>query len=99
MFPLFTLPDGSCQKTACCCICRHNHCCCLMLGHCGRCHCRCCCFCCFARRACVRAHKLALQVQRQFWHCLLRDKVSFRDLQVSLMSLFKSLGARLPGPL
>lgn len=33
-------------------------------------------------RACVRAHKLALQTQRGFWHCLLRDKVAFRDLQV-----------------
>lgn len=38
-------------------------------------------------RACVRAHKLALQAQRGFWHCLLRDKVAFRDLQVCFESM------------
>jgi hypothetical protein len=40
-------------------------------------------------RSCVRAHKLALQAQRQFWHCLLRDNVSFRDLQ----ACFEGMGA------
>eukprot|EP00883_Tetradesmus_obliquus_P002715 jgi/Sobl393_1/12921/SZX78204.1 len=38
-------------------------------------------------RACVRAHKLALQMQRQFWHSMLRDSVSFRDLQACLEAL------------
>lgn len=33
-------------------------------------------------RACVRAHKMALQAQRQFWHTILRDNVSFKELQV-----------------
>ena len=33
--------------------------------------------------ACVRAHKLALQSQRHFWHALLHDSVAFKDLQRS----------------
>jgi hypothetical protein len=32
-------------------------------------------------RSCVRAHKLALVAQRQFWNCLLKDRVSFVDMQ------------------
>jgi hypothetical protein len=32
--------------------------------------------------ACVRNHKAALMTQRAFWNCLLRDTISFRDLQV-----------------
>ncbi|WIA34671.1 hypothetical protein OEZ86_012986 [Tetradesmus obliquus] len=38
-------------------------------------------------RACVRTHKLALMVQRQFWNALLRDSVPFTDLlrKVELM--------------
>eukprot|EP00775_Hariotina_reticulata_P009651 gene9651-9811_t len=35
-------------------------------------------------RACVQAHKKALQAQRMFWHSMLRDAVPFKDLQVSL---------------
>jgi Tfp pilus assembly protein PilF len=31
----------------------------------------------------VRAHKLALQSQRHFWHALLHDSVAFKDLQRS----------------
>jgi hypothetical protein len=34
--------------------------------------------------ACVRTHKAALMMQRAFWNCLLRDTISFRDLQVRL---------------
>jgi hypothetical protein len=41
-------------------------------------------------RACVRAHKLALQMQRQFWHCLLRDNVVFRDLQLCFDNMDKA---------
>lgn len=41
-------------------------------------------------RACVRAHKVALQAQRQFWHCLLRDNVSFRDLQLCFENMEKA---------
>lgn len=33
-------------------------------------------------RACVRAHKLALMAQRQFWSSLLRNSVRLVDLQV-----------------
>lgn len=32
--------------------------------------------------ACVRAHKAALMTQRTFWNSLLKDNISFRDLQV-----------------
>jgi len=32
--------------------------------------------------ACVRSHKQALMAQRAFWNSLLRDNISFRDLQV-----------------
>jgi hypothetical protein len=38
-------------------------------------------------RSCVRAHKLALMAQRQFWNTLLRDAVPFKDLLVSGMLL------------
>lgn len=38
----------------------------------------------------MRAHKLALQAQRQFWHCLLRDSVSFKDLQDGLDNMAKA---------
>jgi hypothetical protein len=38
----------------------------------------------------VRAHKVALQAQRQFWHCLLRDNVSFRDLQLCFENMEKA---------
>jgi hypothetical protein len=38
-------------------------------------------------RACVRAHKLALMAQRQFWTSLLRDSVAFVDLLVGACSL------------
>ena len=43
-----------------------------------------------ACRACVRAHKTALQMQRQFWHCLLRDTIAFRDLQVCFDTMEKA---------
>lgn len=32
--------------------------------------------------ACVRHHKAALMTQRGFWNSLLRDNISFKDLQV-----------------
>jgi hypothetical protein len=32
--------------------------------------------------ACVRAHKAALTAQRTFWNAVLRDPISFKDLQV-----------------
>lgn len=32
--------------------------------------------------ACVRHHKAALMTQRAFWNSLLRDNISFKDLQV-----------------
>lgn len=35
----------------------------------------------YVPRACVKAHKLALQAQRHFWHTVLRDTVPFADLQ------------------
>lgn len=35
-------------------------------------------------RACVKAHKLALMAQRQFWNSLLRDTVHFADLKVGM---------------
>lgn len=38
-------------------------------------------------RACVQAHKKALQAQRMFWHSVLRDAVPFKDLQVSLQHM------------
>eukprot|EP00775_Hariotina_reticulata_P003511 gene3511-3781_t len=37
-----------------------------------------------AYRACVKAHRLALQAQRQFWHSMLRDTVAYKDLHSSL---------------
>ncbi|KAF8055488.1 tmcC [Scenedesmus sp. PABB004] len=44
-------------------------------------------------RACVRAHKLALTAQRQFWHSMLRDNVSFRELQSCFEAMSSSEGA------
>lgn len=41
-------------------------------------------------RACVRAHKLALQAQRQFWHSMLRDNVSFKELQLCFEGMEKT---------
>lgn len=32
--------------------------------------------------ACVRSHKAALMTQKAFWNSMLRDNISFRDLQV-----------------
>lgn len=38
--------------------------------------------------ACVRAHKQALMAQRAFWNSLLRDTISFTDLQVHCLGGF-----------
>lgn len=38
----------------------------------------------------MKAHRLALQAQRQFWHSILRDTVAFRDLQDSLALMDKT---------
>ena len=35
----------------------------------------------------MRAHKLALQSQRHFWHALLHDSVAFKDLQRAFASM------------
>ncbi|WIA20263.1 hypothetical protein OEZ85_006098 [Tetradesmus obliquus] len=37
--------------------------------------------------ACVRAHKMALMSQRQFWASLLRDTIAFKDMQRSLQHM------------
>eukprot|EP00879_Flechtneria_rotunda_P013062 GHRR01013642.1.p1 GENE.GHRR01013642.1~~GHRR01013642.1.p1 ORF type:complete len:1083 (+),score=308.01 GHRR01013642.1:2122-5370(+) len=34
-------------------------------------------------RACVRAHKMALMAQRQFWTNLLKDKIAFKEISKS----------------
>ncbi|WIA34679.1 hypothetical protein OEZ86_012993 [Tetradesmus obliquus] len=41
-------------------------------------------------RACVRAHKLALMAQRQFWSSLLRNSVRLVDLQASIQLMEQS---------
>ncbi len=38
-------------------------------------------------RACVRAHKMALQSQRAVWHILLSDTVDFKQLQQSMAAM------------
>jgi hypothetical protein len=43
--------------------------------------------------ACVRSHKAALMTQRAFWNSLLRDTISFRDLQVLCLRLLCCLGS------
>lgn len=37
--------------------------------------------------ACVRAHKMALMSQRQFWASLLLDTIAFKDMQRSLQHM------------
>lgn len=37
--------------------------------------------------ACVRQHKAALLTQRAFWNSLLRDTISFRDLQANAQAM------------
>jgi hypothetical protein len=37
--------------------------------------------------ACVRAHRMALMAQRQFWASLLRDSIAFKDMQRSLQQM------------
>lgn len=41
-------------------------------------------------RACVAAHKAALQSQRAFWYCVLRDVVPFQDIQRRLRQMSKA---------
>eukprot|EP00775_Hariotina_reticulata_P009112 gene9112-9281_t len=41
-------------------------------------------------RGCVKAHRLALQAQRQFWHSVLHDAVSFKDLQAAVAYIDKT---------
>jgi hypothetical protein len=48
--------------------------------------------------ACVRAHKAALMTQRTFWNSLLKDNISFRDLQVRCKVTLHSAGPRGFGP-
>lgn len=40
-----------------------------------------------ARRACVKAHKMALLAQRAFWRGLLRDTLQLNDILTSFKSM------------
>lgn len=42
---------------------------------------------CLGRRACVKAHKLALLAQRAFWRSLLRDSLQLKDILTSFKNM------------